>query len=345
MTTRRIAITGGIGSGKSFVCARLAARGITVYDCDQAAKRLMLTSQSIRKGLTRLVGPEVYQDDKLNKPLLASFLLASEQNKLAVNDVVHPAVAADFLASGFEWLESAILFESGFDRRVGFDAIVCVTADEEVRVQRVMNRDGISRAKALEWVRCQMPQQEMLARSTFEIRNNGTEDIDQQLTTILTTLKKHIQTTTTMQQTILSIAGKPGLYKLVSRGKQNLIVEALDDTHKRIPAFATDRVTSLADIAMFTDADDVPLMTVLASLRDKEEGKPCSIKFKKASSQELREYFGEVLPAFDRDRVHDSDIRKLLSWYNILIAAGITDFEEEMKPTEGDNVDDRATQE
>lgn len=131
-----------------------------------------------------------------------------------------------------------------------------------------------------------------------------------------------------MQQTILSIAGKPGLYKLVSRGKMNLIVEALDETHKRMPAFATDRVTSLADIAMYTDAEDVPLMTILASLRDKEEGKEVSINIKKASSKELRDYFAQVLPDFDRDRVHDSDIKKLLTWYNILVRNGITDFEE-----------------
>ena len=144
-----------------------------------------------------------------------------------------------------------------------------------------------------------------------------------------------------MLQTILAISGKPGLYRLVSRGKMNLIVEALDETHHRIPAFATDRVTSLADIAMYTDADDVPLMDILAKMRDKEEGKECSLNFKKCSSKELRAYFGEVLPNFDGDRVHDSDIKKLFSWYNILIKNGITNFEEEMKPTEGENVDDR----
>lgn len=148
-----------------------------------------------------------------------------------------------------------------------------------------------------------------------------------------------------MQLTILSIAGKPGLYKLVSRGKANLIVESLDEAHKRLPAFATDRVTSLADIAMYTDAEDVPLMTILASLRDKEEGKPVSINFKKASSEELREYFATILPDFDRERVHDSDIRKLFTWYNILIKNGITDFENDLKPTEGDNVDDRMQEE
>lgn len=144
-----------------------------------------------------------------------------------------------------------------------------------------------------------------------------------------------------MQQTILSIAGKPGLYKLLSRSNRNLIVESLDEHHKRMPVFSTDRITSLADIAMFTDADDIPLMTILASVRDKEEGKPASIDYKKCSGTELQEYFGQVLPNFDRDRVHNSDIKKLLQWYNILIANGITDFEEEMKPTEGDNIDNR----
>ena len=144
-----------------------------------------------------------------------------------------------------------------------------------------------------------------------------------------------------MLQTILSIAGKPGLYKLVSRGKMNLIVESLDETHKRQPAFGSDRVTSLADIAMFTESDDVPLGEVLAKVRDKEEGKVASLNGRKASAKELQDYFAEVLPDFDRDRVHSSDIKKLLQWYEILVKAGITNFEEDMKPTEGDNVDDR----
>lgn len=144
-----------------------------------------------------------------------------------------------------------------------------------------------------------------------------------------------------MKQTILAISGKPGLYKLVSRGNNSLIVEALDATHKRMPAFGNDRITSLADIAMFTETDDVPLMTILVSLRDLEGGKESSLNYKKASSAELHEYFTKVLPEWDRDRVHNSDIKKLIQWYNILVKAGVTDFEEEMAPTEGDNIDDR----
>ena len=137
-----------------------------------------------------------------------------------------------------------------------------------------------------------------------------------------------------MQQTILAISGKPGLYKLISRGNNNLIVEALDETHKRMPAFATDRITSLGDIAMFTETDDVPLMDVLENMKNLEGGKVASINEKKASSKELRDYFSKVLPDWDQDRVQNSHIKKLISWYNILIKAGITDFKDPEEETE-----------
>lgn len=129
-------------------------------------------------------------------------------------------------------------------------------------------------------------------------------------------------------ETILSISGKPGLYKLVSSSKINLIVETLDDAHRRLPVFASDRVTSLSDISMYTDADDIPLWQVLKAVGEKEQLKPCSLDYKKASSKELHEFFAAVLPSYDRDRVHDSDIKKLIQWYDILIKVGITDFEE-----------------
>lgn len=122
------------------------------------------------------------------------------------------------------------------------------------------------------------------------------------------------------------------MYKLVSRGKANLIVEALDATHRRMPAFATDRVTSLGDIAMYTDADDIALWEVLTKVGEKEGLKKASINYKKCPGKELREYFAEVLPSYDRDRVHDSDIKKLLQWYDILLDNGYNDFKELLAP-------------
>lgn len=144
-----------------------------------------------------------------------------------------------------------------------------------------------------------------------------------------------------MKETILAISGKPGLYKLVTRSKNSLIVEALDQTHRRQPAFGSDRITSLNDVAMFTETDDVPLMKVLQNLCDLEKGAKSTIDYKKASSDELRDYFTKILPDFDRDRVHNSDIKKLIQWYNILIEAGINEFEtEDASSAEGEETTD-----
>ena len=147
-----------------------------------------------------------------------------------------------------------------------------------------------------------------------------------------------------MLETILAISGKPGLYKLVSRGNRSLIVETIDAQKKRFPAFAADKVISLADIAMYTDEKEVPLRRVLNSIKSKESGKTASVDYRKASKDELYAYLGEVLPTFDRDRVYPTDIKKLIQWYNILIENGLDDFDETLKETEGDNIDDRKTE-
>lgn len=133
-----------------------------------------------------------------------------------------------------------------------------------------------------------------------------------------------------MLKTVLSIAGKPGLYKLVSQGKNMLIVESLIDK-KRFPAYGNEKIISLGDIAMYTDAEDVPLKDVLLAMREKENGAAVSLDWKKASAEKLRDYLAEVLPAFDRDRVHTSDIKKLIAWYNLLVSSGMTDFETEVE--------------
>jgi len=182
----KVAITGGIGSGKSYVCRILEKHGIKVYDCDAGAKRLMRSDADLQADLVRLVGSKVYSEEGiLQKPVLAKFLLASEANKQAVNDVVHPAVARDFEQSGQDWLESAILFDSGFDRRTHFDYVVCVTAPVEIRLQRIMQRDGISRDKAQAWIDAVMPQEELVARSDFEIVNDGEKCVDKQVCDLL----------------------------------------------------------------------------------------------------------------------------------------------------------------
>lgn len=181
----RIAITGGIGSGKSYVCELLAQKGITVYDCDAAAKRLMMTSAEIQNCLSTLVGANVFTGGEIQKPLLTAFILASEDNKQAVNDIVHPAVAQDFMTSDYEWFESAIYFDSRFDTRLTADHVVCVCAPLELRIHRIMLRDGISNQKAQEWIQRQLPQEEIAKRSEFLIQNDGILPLEPQINTIL----------------------------------------------------------------------------------------------------------------------------------------------------------------
>lgn len=126
-----------------------------------------------------------------------------------------------------------------------------------------------------------------------------------------------------MLKTILSVSGKPGLYKLVSQNKSMIIAESLV-THKRAPIYSHEKVMSLGDIAIFTDEDEVPLGEVLEAVRAKESGAVASIS-PKADPDTLRAYFAEVLPNFDRERVYPSDIKKLLTWYNLLVENDLAD--------------------
>lgn len=133
-----------------------------------------------------------------------------------------------------------------------------------------------------------------------------------------------------MLKEILSISGKPGLFKLVSQSKNMIIVESLIDG-KRTPSYAHEKVISLSDIAMFTDSGEVPLREVF--LKIQERGKDVKISVDtKAAPDVLRAFFAEILPDFDRERVYPSDIKKLITWYNLLIDANITDFSEPEAP-------------
>ena len=141
-----------------------------------------------------------------------------------------------------------------------------------------------------------------------------------------------------MLKKILSISGKSGLYRLISYGNNIIVVEGLTDK-KRIPAYSNYKIISLGDIAMYTDSEEVPLGQVFKNVYDKEEGKAIDASLYKTEAQ-LREFFSQVLPNYDEDRVYATDIKRVISWYNILVGAGITEFvapektEEEPEKTE-----------
>ncbi len=141
-----------------------------------------------------------------------------------------------------------------------------------------------------------------------------------------------------MLKEILSVSGKPGLYKLVSQGKNMYVVESLIDK-KRIPIYARDKAVSLGDIAVYTETEEIQLATVFNNIKIKEAGVAIDLK-PNIQPAELRAYFEQILPDYDKDKVYPSDMKKIMNWYNILFNAGITDFdtikkeEEEVKEDE-----------
>lgn len=184
---RRYCITGGIGAGKSYVCRLLNERGIEIYDTDKGARHLINTSKDIHDRLVALIGNDTYVDGKYNTAAVTRFLLASEENKQAVNRIVHPAVIADFHSSGLEWMECAIIYEAHLEQYV--DKVIAVTAPREVRIERIMKRDGITYEKASQWVDGQESQDLVAQRADYVIINDGKKDLQEQINTIINKLK------------------------------------------------------------------------------------------------------------------------------------------------------------
>ena len=131
-----------------------------------------------------------------------------------------------------------------------------------------------------------------------------------------------------MFERILTISGKPGLYRLLSQGRNMFIVEAVDATKKRMPVYNSDKVVMLDDIAIYTDTEEIPLREVFAKIQEKEGG-VLSFDIKAATPEELVEYFESVMPDYDRERVYLTHIKKIYAWYNILVENGVVDFTQE----------------
>jgi len=145
-----------------------------------------------------------------------------------------------------------------------------------------------------------------------------------------------------MLKGILSISGQSGLFKLVAESKNNIIVESLE-TKKRIPVHSTTKVSALEDIAIYTDESDVPLKDIFKAISDKENGGPAISH--KVSGNELKNYFGEVVPDYDKDRVYVSDIKKVLQWYNVLQEKEMLDFTETEEETDAEEKETSSSEE
>lgn len=179
----KVAITGGIGSGKSKVVELLAQRGVAAYDSDSRAKALMASSAELRAKIIECFGSEAYDDDVLNRRYLAERVFNDKEALAKLNAIVHPAVMADFerwaeeQEGNYVVMESAILFEAGLEG--SFDATVSVMAPEELRLERAMRRDGATEEQIRERMRNQLSDEERCDRSTFAIVNIELDDLEE----------------------------------------------------------------------------------------------------------------------------------------------------------------------
>lgn len=190
----KIAVTGGIGSGKSYISHLLENMHIPVYNADNEAKRLTVSDAGIRGELIALLGEEVYKDGLLNKPLLASYLFSNLAHVLQINSIIHPRVRKDFTVwverqekCEIVGMESAILYEAGFQDTV--DAVIMVYAPVELRIQRAMYRDGASEEQVRARIAAQMDDEEKRRRADFTVVNDGVQLLIPQLNRIVEQLK------------------------------------------------------------------------------------------------------------------------------------------------------------
>lgn len=189
-----VGITGGIGSGKSVVSKILKIIGYPVYDSDTEARRLNEQDPDVKQQLMAAFGEDIYADGNLNKPKLASLIFQSDENRLLVNSIVHPAVKRDFLQwaerqqTDIVFLEAAILYESGFNEFM--NKVVAVTAPEEVRVQRAMKRDNATEQQVVNRIHSQMNQDELARMADYVVVNDNCLPLLPQVEALVNNLKQ-----------------------------------------------------------------------------------------------------------------------------------------------------------
>lgn len=338
---KTILLTGGIGSGKSVVADYLRGKGYPVYDSDSRAKGLYDTSASLLSAVSREFGEDIIgPDGHLDRKVLAAKVFADHDALARLNALVHPAVLEDFLAwrrqqEGVElvFMESAIALGIKMFRDV-MDATMLVDAPLELRVSRACERDHASRDAILARIQSQsfdMSQVDVVisnASGLSELYVSTDRALAQllgKMSIFVNSNKTHIDMKTNLAR-ILSVTGKHGLFLYIAQARNGVIAEALE-TKARIALDLKSRITTLADIAIYTSEGEMKLQEVFLALQTVlgEADAPTS----KASSDELKALFEKAVPNYDADRFYVSHMKKVVDWYNELKNFASLDFEEE----------------
>jgi len=312
---KAVAITGGIGSGKSYVCRKFASLGIPVYDSDSRAKALYHEVPGLLDRIEDIFGTRDLKE-------LGRMVYADKAKLSRLESLIHPEVYNDFekfrkAASNvpFVLFESAIILDRDYPEGI-FDKIIFVTAPEELRVERTVLRDSSTPENVRGIIRNQNIS-EADPRIDFIIDNSPSgEELERQIKNFIETMKTDLAKT-------LSVSGQPGLYTYLAQSRSGAIVESLID-HKRSQFSLSSKITALEDISIYTDEGEVKLREVFIKLGEylKGEKAPSS----KSAPEVLKDLFAKALPTYDRDRFYVSHMKKVVDWYNCLVEFASLDF-------------------
>lgn len=329
---KTVLLTGGIGSGKSAVAGILRKRGVPVYDSDSSAKSLYTP------GFLSLMEKEfgvsfAAPDGTLDKRKLSALIFSDASARERLENLLYPALREHFLAwrevhcaAPFVVLESAI---AGSKPSFGhfWDAVVLVDAPEEVRIARVIARDGCTREQALS----RMASQEKISGADVTILNGGTlEELEKAVedaffaqNAYICKLIKDTPMKTDLAKT-LSVRGQHGLFNYIAQSRTGAIVEAFEDK-KRYNFSASAGITTLEDISIYTSEGEMKLREVFLKLHE-VLGDNDAPDAKKATSEELKDLFAKAVPEYDSDRFYVSHMKKVVEWYNALKKYASLDF-------------------
>ncbi len=335
---KTLVVTGGIGSGKSAVCALLSERGIPVYDSDARTKALYETDPTLVPALEKALGlPLRGKDGNWDRQALADAVFGDPARLAALEAVVHPRVYEDFVrwrdaqSAPFVVMESAIFLQKPLFRPLA-DRVLLVDAPEKLRLERVSARDGLTP----EEVRCRMKAQRVdpEAADAVLVNDGSPEALAARLDAILETIWNKSKTEKNMKtdlSKILSVAGQHGLYEYVAQARNGIIAESLE-TKKRVALDAHSRVNTLADISIYTSEGELKLKEVFLALQKALGDKPAPTS--KSAPEELKALFAKAVPDYDEDRFYVSHMKKVIDWYGQLVQFASLDFVEEEEASE-----------
>jgi len=301
---KTIVVSGGIGSGKSFVCSVLAGRGLDVYDCDSRVKEIY----GLCPELKAMASPEIF-----NNP----------EKLQALEDALFPVLKEDFekWTAGKKWvvMESATILDKSYFEGFG-DYVIWVEAPEQTRLERALGRGTVSRESILERMRLQANHKDD-PRVDFVIDSSGSmTDVEKQVDKLIQRIKNMEKTDLSK---ILAVSGYPGLYRYVAQSRTGAIAEGLADG-KRVNFPANGKITTLEDISIYADDDEVKLRVVFGKMKEALAG--AAAPSAKDADASIKALFEKALPGYDRDRFHLSHMKKVVSWYNALLEYASLDF-------------------